>query len=103
MRQGIEAVLGLALVATMFGIGWTLGWRQALLGLVFSTIWFMISLVLLTRPPGIPEIVRHDTSSDMPAVKRTDPIPILPPRARVRISLCIACGICLLTWATLGR
>ena len=103
MKRSLEAILGLVLLASMVGIGWTLGWRQALLGLVFSTIWFIISLVLLTRPPGIPEIVRHETSSDMPAVIRTDPIPILPTRARVRISLCIACGICLLTWVTLGR
>jgi len=102
MKRIKEIFLSLFLLASLVGIGWSLGWRQASLGLVFALIWFIISLVLLTKPPGIPEIVRHDTVSDLPIVRRTDPFPVLPVPTRLRISLCVACGVCLLTWVALG-
>jgi len=102
MKRWTEVLLGLLLLASLLGIGWSLGWRQASIGLVFSLIWFIISLVLLTKPPGVPEIVRRDTVGDLPIVRRIDPFPVLPGATRLRISLCVACGVCLLTWVTLG-
>jgi len=103
MNRLVEVLLGLALLAMLVGIGWTLGWRQASIGLVFSLIWFIIALVLLSRPPGIPEITEHDTTGNLPMVKRTDPLPVVPGAMRMRISLCVACCVCLFVWMTLGR
>lgn len=103
MKRLLEVGLGLILLAMLLGIGWTIGWRQAAIGLVFSVIWFIIALVLLSKPPGIPEISDQDTSSNLPMIKRTDPLPVLPGATRLRISLCVACGVCLFLWMALGK
>jgi predicted MFS family arabinose efflux permease len=101
MKRSLELALVLGLAATILGIGVTLGWRQAWIGFVFSAIWFIIAMILLTRPPGIPQVTPQSVESDLPAISRKESLPVLPRSHRVRISLSIACGISLVFWVML--
>ncbi|MEZ6135315.1 MAG: hypothetical protein R3C53_10435 [Pirellulaceae bacterium] len=72
------------------------------LATLFSAIWFVISMVLLTRPPGIPEFIPERPGSDEQYVVRRDIFPKLTVTERLRLSLGVACGSCLLVWLTLA-
>jgi hypothetical protein len=101
MERSVEPLLLLSLAAMVTGIGVSLGWRHAGIGLVFSVIWFIIAMVLLARPPGIPQVTQHRSDSDLPMVSRKDSFPILPKARRLRIALSVACGVCLVFWMML--
>lgn len=83
-----------------------LGHRVALFAVCFSALWFAISFVLLTRPPGIPEFTTQDPTEfdawgDDQFVVRRDVIPKVALAERLRLSLTVACGSCMLIWLTL--
>lgn len=101
MKWAFETALVFVLLATVLGIGVTLGWRQAWIGSLFSTIWFVISMVLLARPPGIPQVTAQSVDSDLPVVSRKESLPVLPAARRLRISLGVACVISLVFWMLL--
>ncbi len=92
----------LLLGAMLLAIDAFLGWRVVAVAAGFSGIWFAISMVLLSRPPGIPEFTSEQQGSDDQFVVRRDLIPPLPLMARFQLSLGVACGTCLLIWVTLG-
>ncbi|MEO8268766.1 MAG: hypothetical protein ABI557_03535 [Aureliella sp.] len=79
-----------------------LGHRVVAFATSFSALWFVIAFVLLTRPPGIPEFVSEQHGSDEQFVVRRDIIPPVPLPERLRLSLTVACGSCLLIWLSLG-
>ena len=85
----------------LLGIYTYLGWRVVIFTAGFSFIWFSIAMILLTRPPGIPEFVQEKPGSDEQYVVRREVIPRLPLLERLRLSLGVACGCCLLIWVTL--
>lgn len=90
------------LLAAMLAAMWHfLTWRVAAVAAGFSTLWFSISMVLLTRPPGIPEFISEEPGSDEQFVVRRDVLPRLPLSERFQLSLGVACGTCLLIWVTL--
>ena len=102
MKRYSEFVLAIALVALVVAISHFLGARVAVMASILSAIWFVIAMVLLTRPPGIPEFVSDEVGSDEQHVIRKDVMPKLPWIDRLRIALSVACGSCLLLWLTLA-
>ena len=92
----------LLLLGMLSGMQFYMGWRVVAVAGIFSVIWFVISMVLLTRPPGVPEFVSERPGSDEQYVIRKDVLPKLPLPDRFRLSLGVACGSCLLIWVTLG-
>ncbi len=79
-----------------------LGPRVAYLAICFSGLWFLISLVLLSRPPGIPEFVSEKAGSDEQYIVRRDVLPPVPWPERIQLSLTVACGSSLLIWLSLS-
>lgn len=102
MKRFSELLLVALLVGLHVCIYQFLGQRVLLFALGLSAIWFVIAMVLLARPPGIPEFVSDEVGSDEQHVIRKDVIPRLPPRQRLQISLSVACGACFLLWLSLG-
>lgn len=88
-----------AMLAAMYAM---LGPRVAAFSACFSALWFVIAFVLLTRPPGIPEFVSERSGGDDQYVIRRDIIPLLSLPERLKLSLTVACGSCLLIWLSLG-
>ncbi len=93
-------------VAMLVAMDQFLGHRTAVFTACFSGLWFVIAFVLLTRPPAIPEFKSQapsplDTWGDDHIVIRRDLIPQLSLPERLRLSLTVACGACLLIWLTL--
>ncbi len=78
-----------------------LGHRAVVLAGGFSALWFVIAFVLLTRPPGIPEFLPEKPGSDEQYVVRRDVLPKVSLPERLRLSLTVACGSCLLILLTL--
>ncbi len=101
MKAYSELIFACLLVGMLIAIDQFLGRRVAVFAASFSAIWFVIAMVLLSRPPGIPEFVSEQVGSDEQHVIRKDVIPRLPIGRRVRLSLSVACGACLLIWLTL--
>ncbi len=79
-----------------------LGPRVVGLASALAGTWFIIILVLLSRPPGVPEFVSEDAGPDEQHVIRKDVIPKLPMLARIRLALGVACAACLVVWLSLG-
>lgn len=79
----------------------SLGSRVAYLALCFSSLWFVISLVLLSRPPAIPEFVPDRLGSDEHTIERRELMPPVPWPERIQLSLTVACGSSLLIWLSL--
>ena len=103
-RQGIPLVL--FFLAMLVAMDQLLGHRVAVFAACFSLLWFVIAFVLLTRPPGIPEFTTKDPTAgdawgDEHFVVRRDAIPKVPFPERLRLSLTVACGSCMLIWLTL--
>lgn len=92
---------GLLLTAMLIAIWHFLTWRVAVVAAGFSAIWFSISMILLARPPGVPEFVSEEPGSDEQYVVRRDVLPRLPFAERLQLSMGVACGTCLLIWITL--
>jgi hypothetical protein len=78
-----------------------IGQRASLLAAGLAAIWFTIALVLLTRPPGLPEFVSEEPGSDEQYVIRRDVLPKLPLTQRFSLAMTVACGACLLLWLSL--
>lgn len=96
-------ILCFALLLSMLGaINHYMGDRVFFVATFFAVLWFCIAMVLLYRPPGIPEFVSHENDPDEQYVVRRDVMPRLPLLERVRWSLCAACGSCLVIWLTLS-
>lgn len=101
MNARTEMGFAILLVAMLGTIAWFLGWKVAVFAGGFAALWFAIAMVLLHRPPGVPEFVAEENDPDEQYVVRRDVIPRLPMLERIRWSLCAACGSCLLIWLTL--
>jgi hypothetical protein len=102
MKRHIEIFLLLLLIGLLSAIYFYLGHRVALMAGILSGIWFVITVVLLSRPPGIPEFVSDEVGSDEQHVVRKDVIPKLPWQERIRLALSVACGSSLLLWLSLA-
>ncbi len=87
--------------AMLLAMDFMLGHRVAAFGACFSGLWFTISFVLLARPPGIPEFVSEQSGGDEQYVIRRESMPAVPFPERLRMSLLVACGACLLIWLSL--
>jgi hypothetical protein len=104
-----NAVLIILFWLAMLGaMDYVLGHRVAIFAACFSCLWFVIAFVLLTRPPGIPEFGSHDPTAagadawgDEHFIVRRDVIPKVPLAERLRLSVTVACGSCMLIWLTL--
>ncbi len=101
MKAYSEFGFALLFAGMLTGIHFFLGWRVVVFAAGFSSIWFVIALVLLTRPPGIPEFVQEARGRDEQYVIRKEVMPLLPWIDRLRLALGVACGCCLLIWITL--
>ncbi|MEM8732790.1 MAG: hypothetical protein AAGG44_01115 [Planctomycetota bacterium] len=101
MKRYSEYLLALLLVGILFAMHSLMGPRVFAFACGLAAIWFVIALVLLSRPPGIPEFVSDDLDQDEQHVLRKDVIPVLPLIDRIRLALSVACGACLLLWLTL--
>lgn len=102
MKPYSEFGFALLLGAMLLAIHFFLGWQVVVLAAGFSALWFAIAMVLLARPPGIPEFVSERPGSDEQFVVRKDVVPRLPLLARLRLALAVSCGCCLLIWLTLS-
>lgn len=89
------------LVGLLVAIYFTMGPRVALFASIMAVTWFCIAFVLVSRPPGIPEL-KPDPDSDEQQIVRKDVFKSLPMADRVRVSFGVACGACLLLWVTLS-
>ena len=89
------------LIGLLAAIYFTMGVQVAVFGLILAIIWFLITFVLTTRPPGIPELKPEEDSDEQQIVRR-DLFEPLPVADRIRISFGVACGACLLLWMTLS-
>lgn len=101
MKAYSEFGFALLFAGMLAGMQFFLGWRVVLFAAGFSALWFVIALVLLTRPPGMPEFVQEAAGSDEQYVVRREVMPQLPWIDRLRLALGVACGCCLLIWITL--
>lgn len=101
MKAYSEYALAISLIGMLFAIDIFLGHRVFAFASVLAGIWFVIAIVLLSRPPGIPEFVTQERGSDEQHVLRRDVIPVLPWNTRLRLSLGAACGSCLILWFSL--
>ena len=97
----VELSLAGFLIAILLGLVYFFNWRVGLFASVFAVAWLFVSLILLVRPPGIPEIMQDKLFSDEQFVKRKDVIPVFPLQVRLRIGLAAACAACLLIWVSL--
>ena len=93
-------------IAMLVAMDQLLGHRVAIFTACFSSLWFVIAFVLLTRPPAIPEFKSQDPTAmdawgDDHIVIRRDLIPQVSLGERLRLSLTVASGACLLIWLTL--
>ncbi len=106
MSVGKAIPLILFFVAMLVAMDQFLGHRVAIFTACFSGLWFVIAFVLLTRPPGIPEFTTQDPTAmdiwgDEQYVVRRDVLPRVSLAERLRYSLTVACGSCVLIWLTL--
>lgn len=101
MKSYSEVWLGSLLAAILIATYMFISPRVCAFASGLAALWFFISFVLLTRPPGIPEFVSDEVGSDEQHVIRKDVIPKLPWLDRLRLSLGVACGSCLLLWLSL--
>lgn len=89
-------------VIMLIAIDVMLGHRVVAFATCFSGLWFAIAFVLLTRPPGVPEFVSEQAGGDEQYVVRRELMPSVPLPERLRLSLTVACGSCLLIWLSLS-
>lgn len=100
LKSYSQYLLCLCLLGQLVAMYLLLGPRVCLVASVMGVLWFGISLVLLTRPPGIPEFVTDEVGSDEQHVVRNDVIPTLLLIDRIRLALGVACGASLVIWLT---
>lgn len=101
MKRFASAGLALLLLAMLLAIYQYMGIRVFYVASFFAALWFSISMILLARPPGMPEFVTEEPGSDEQYVVRRDVVPKLPLADRFQLSLAVACGSCFLVWTTL--
>ncbi|MFN3193327.1 MAG: hypothetical protein ACE361_22640 [Aureliella sp.] len=101
MKRYSEYFLAIFLICILVAMQMVMGPRVFAFAAGLASIWFVISMVLLSRPPGIPEFVSDDLDQDEQHVLRKDVIPVLPMLDRIRLALSVSCGACLLLWLTL--
>ena len=101
MKRYSEYLLVGLLVGLLLAIYWFLGQRVLMLAGGFAAMWFVIAVILLSRPPGVPEFVSEQPGSDEQYVIRKDVVPRLPWLDRIRLALSVSCGCCLLLWISL--
>ncbi len=104
MRKAVPLIA--FFIAMLLAMHQMLGERVAIFAACFSGLWFVIAFVLLTRPPGIPEFTSQDPTSldawgDDQTVVRRELMPQVPFSERLRLSLTVACGSCMLIWLSL--
>jgi hypothetical protein len=102
MKTYSGIALAVLLATMLVVIDVFLGRRVVFLAAGFAAIWFAISFILLSRPPGIPEFVSEEPGGDEQYVVRRDVLPQVPLRERLSLSLTTACGACFLIWMTLA-
>lgn len=102
MKAYSEYLLAILLLGLLAAIYYFLGPRVFAFSAGLAGIWFFIAIVLLTRPPGIPEFVSDEVGSDEQHVVRKDVIPKLPLMDRIRVALGVSCASCLLLWLSLA-
>ena len=99
----LNIAVSILLLSMLVAIERYMGWRVALLAGIFAAIWFLISMILLARPPRVPEFLPADEAGpDEQMVVSRQVIPRLPLADRYRLSMSLACGVCFLVWMTLG-
>jgi hypothetical protein len=101
VKRFSEYFLALSLAGILAAIHYFMGSRVFNFALGLAVVWFVISMVLLSRPPGIPEFVSDQSDPDEQQVTRKDVIPTLGILDRVRLSFSVAFGACLLLWMSL--
>ena len=101
MSRLSEIGLGLLLIGMLVAIYAFLGPRVCAFAAGLSVIWFLIIIVLASRPPGIPELVSEEIGQDEQHVVRKDVLPLLSWPNRLRLALGAACGSCLILWLSL--
>lgn len=101
MKAYSEYFLTLLLVGILAAMDFYLGHRVSLFAGILAAVWFFIAVILLSRPPGIPEFYSEEVGSDEQHVRRKDVIPRLPWLDRIRLALGVACGSCFLIWLSL--
>ncbi|RMF45040.1 MAG: hypothetical protein D6753_01140 [Planctomycetota bacterium] len=99
--RSADVCLGCAAVGMLAGIDAFVGRGPMVYAGVLAAVWFVIVVVLLTRPPAIPELLSDRSGDDEQFVGRRDVIPVLPWGQRIRLALGAACGCLLLFWLTL--
>lgn len=100
MKFLTEFFLTVLLVALLTALYAFMGERVAVFGGVLAFTWFCIAFVLMTRPPGMPELISEE-GSDEQRIGRKDLFEPLAVRDRIKIALGVACGACFLLWITL--
>lgn len=108
---GVTSLVNLVLlVGILLAIHQYLGPRVVVFTGSFALLWFTITLVLLSRPPAVPEL-REDIkpwdeksweSFREPAISRREIFKVIPFRQRLNIALTVAIATCLLLWLTIG-
>ncbi|QDV27258.1 hypothetical protein [Aureliella helgolandensis] len=101
MNAKTEVGCGILWIGLLAAIYSYMGERVFTLATCFSLLWFTIAMVLLYRPPAVPEFVSEQGDPDEQFVIRRDVLPRLPWLERLRWSMCVASGSCLLIWLSL--
>ncbi|HAC91479.1 MAG TPA: hypothetical protein DCF63_12750 [Planctomycetaceae bacterium] len=89
-------------IVAVLVMGFSVGWRQAGFSASLAFLWFVIAMVLLARPPAVPEVNHSQSENAGPIVTRNDLLPVLPKKQRLRISLVVANGVFMSIWLILG-
>ena len=64
MKRLAEIALVSLLLGMLVAIDYFFGRAVSLFAAILAAVWFAIAIVLLTRPPGIPEFVSEEVGSD---------------------------------------
>lgn len=102
MKMLPEISLAGLLVLVLAGTGLQLGPRVFWLATGFSVIWFVIAMVLLYRPPGVPHFDFSKGFESQDFLSRRELLAKLPLVTRIRIALCVSLSVCLIIWLGLG-
>ena len=93
MKYLLEIAWAVLLAGVLTGVFLLHGAPACCLCMVFAAIWFVVALILLSRPPAIPMIHHDFDDPDETHISRNDVIPVLIWQLRVRYALVVACGI----------
>ena len=102
IHRQANQLLTIWLIGAVMVMGLSVGWRQAGFSASLALLWFVIAMVLLVRPPAVPEVNHSQSDNAGPIVTRNDLLPVLPTKLRLRISLVVANGVFMAIWLILG-